>query len=350
VRADELFIHTLDDLEDRVRGPLPEYRLLGIAGLLRKLLIDDNPLVDQVNRHHRRRLTFVVSDSREYEELVKSMGATFMTAEDGIDPVGAPPGFGRLELNRSQFLKHRAMLTQNEEISVADLIQHGANVAGAVHLSNPRKPTHKEISKWAGQFSPGGYPAGTRSLQAIGRVVLRTLEPLRAAVMGMPATSLTPVGTDHIAINDYTHFGPGQSVSAPFHPTGLELTILVSVRWKDGTGPLVKTADGAWSFVQDFNNRCAYSVGGQQRLTHVSAPNLRGRWAFYVLATDANGVVLRINSAAVDEWKPKDIKPPQADLVLMQDAVGDARDFAVYERRLPDEDLTALWEAWDQQR
>jgi hypothetical protein len=350
MRAEELFIHTLDDLEDRVRGPLPEYRVLGIAGLLRKLLIDDSPLVDQVNRHHRQRLMFVVSDSRHYEELVKSMGATFMTAEDGIDPEGAPPGFGRLELNRSQFLSHRAMLTQKEEISVADLIQHGANVGGAIHLSDPRKPAHKEISKWAAQFSPGGYPAGTRSLQAIGRVVLRTLEPLRAAVMGLPATSITPVGTDHVAIHDYTHFAPGQSVSTPFHPTRSELTILISVRWKAGTGPLVKTADGAWSFVQDVDNRCAYTVGGQRRLTHVSAPNLRGRWALYVLATDANGVLVWINSAAVDRWQPENVKPPEADLVVMQDAVGDARDIAVYERRLPDEDLTSLWEAWSEQR
>ena len=350
MRAEELFIHTLDDLEDRVRGPLPEYRVLGIAGLLRKLLIDDSPLVDQVNRHQRQRLTFVVSDSRQYEELVKSMGAPFMTAEDGIDPEGAPPGFGRLELNRSQFLKHRAMLTQNEEISVADLIQHGANVAGAVHLSNPRKPTHMEISKWADQFSPGGYPAGTRSLQAIGRVVLRTLEPLRAAVMGLPATSITPVGTDHIAIQDYTHFGPGQAVGAPFHPSSSALTILISVRWKAGTGPLIKTADGAWGFVLDVDDRCAYTVGGQRRLTQVSAPNLRGRWAFYVLATDAQGVLLWTNSAEVDRWQPHSIKPPEADLVVMQDAVGDARDFAVYERRLSDEDLGSLWEAWNKQQ
>lgn len=348
--AEELLIHTLDDLEDRVRGSLPEYRILGIAGLLRKLLIDDSPLVDQVNRQHRQRLVFVVRDARAYEELVKSMDAAFLTAEDGIDPEGAPPGFGRLELNRARFLSHRAMLTQNEEISVADLIQHGANVAGAVHRSDPRKPAHKEISKWADQFSPGGQPAGTRTLQAIGRVVLRALEPLRAAVTGLPATSITPVGTDHIVIRDFTRFGAGQSVSSPYHPKTAELTIVISVRWRAGTGPLVTTADGEWSFVQDIDNRCAYAVGGQRRLTHVSVPNLRGRWALYVLAADGESVRLWINSAAVDTWEPKDLKPPQAGLALMQDAVGDVRDFAVYERRLSDKDLSSLWGAWSQQR
>ena len=47
---DELFLETLSDLESRCEPGRTEYDVLGIAGLLRKLLIDAQPLVDQVNR------------------------------------------------------------------------------------------------------------------------------------------------------------------------------------------------------------------------------------------------------------------------------------------------------------
>ena len=45
---ERLFVHALDDLERRAAAT-DEYEVLMAAGLLRKLLMDAHPLVDQVN-------------------------------------------------------------------------------------------------------------------------------------------------------------------------------------------------------------------------------------------------------------------------------------------------------------
>ena len=54
---DQLFLRTLGDLEQRA-ATTDEYGALLAAGLLRKLLMDSHPLVDQVNLNHRLKLRF----------------------------------------------------------------------------------------------------------------------------------------------------------------------------------------------------------------------------------------------------------------------------------------------------
>jgi hypothetical protein len=61
VDRETLFLRTLDDLEARIRPGIDEYEVLLIAGLLRKLLLDDPPLIDQVNRERKLRLRFVIN-------------------------------------------------------------------------------------------------------------------------------------------------------------------------------------------------------------------------------------------------------------------------------------------------
>ena len=47
-----LFLKTVEDLERRLLERDP-YEILLIAGLIRKLFLDDHPLVDRVNSEHR---------------------------------------------------------------------------------------------------------------------------------------------------------------------------------------------------------------------------------------------------------------------------------------------------------
>ena len=62
IGTDNLFLRTLDDIEKRLSETDP-YEILLISGLIRKLFLDDNPLVDQVNKKHRIKLTFEVAES-----------------------------------------------------------------------------------------------------------------------------------------------------------------------------------------------------------------------------------------------------------------------------------------------
>ena len=59
ITVDELFVRTIDDLEERA-GTTDEYELLA-AALLRKLLLDRPPLMDQVNRTRRLPISFRIA-------------------------------------------------------------------------------------------------------------------------------------------------------------------------------------------------------------------------------------------------------------------------------------------------
>lgn len=182
---DRLFLHTLDDLERRVEPGTPEYEVLMAAALLRKLLTDaGEPLVHAVNRIEGRRYKLLFR-TVEHKRLPVEIGIDplYHSLEDSLDPdVVAGTPIPVVELKLDAFLAHRTMDVEGYEVSVHELIDHVAHVSGAVHVGLPKTPKDEAIKRMAEALRIGGYPPGTRALQAIGRVVLRTLEPLREHV------------------------------------------------------------------------------------------------------------------------------------------------------------------------
>jgi hypothetical protein len=56
---EKLLLNTLDDLKGRVdKGD--NYNLIRAAGLIRQLLIDENPLIDLVNKNYKLKILFRV--------------------------------------------------------------------------------------------------------------------------------------------------------------------------------------------------------------------------------------------------------------------------------------------------
>jgi hypothetical protein len=143
-----------------------------------------------------------------------------------------------------------------------------------------------------------------------------------------------------------THFGEGQYVTAPWHPTSEALTVAVWVNWESGPGPLVKTADGAWGFPyeNEVDGRCAYRLGDEPRVLALSVSELRGRWAFFALSVSGDEATLWIDEGPFDTWPNPVTRPQAADLVLMEDAIGSAAHFAVFEDAKPQDKLRELWE------
>ncbi|HEX74694.1 MAG TPA: hypothetical protein G4N93_06060 [Dehalococcoidia bacterium] len=98
----QFFIGTLLDLDDKLKSH-DEYETLMIAGLLRKLLLDKNPLVDQVNRQKRQRIRFIIND---YPLPTMEPGIEFCSLEDMLDP-SVIPCPRPLEVTRDQLLSLR---------------------------------------------------------------------------------------------------------------------------------------------------------------------------------------------------------------------------------------------------
>lgn len=181
---ERLFVRTLDDLAQRAES-VDEYEALLVAGLLRKLLLDAHPLMDQVNAAHRLKLRFAINGPTPYEELVLSDGPVYWSLVDAIDPeLDHPRGLTALqEATRDQLLGRRVMYIQGHDVTVRDLIDQLAHIEGAVHSGRPREAREELLTRANREIYFGDLPAGVRQIQSIARVVVRGLTPLRDAVL-----------------------------------------------------------------------------------------------------------------------------------------------------------------------
>ena len=175
---DELFLETLADLESRCEPGRTEYDVLGIAGLLRKLLIDAQPLVDQVNRDRHLRLRFVINDRPIPEDPLPMI----WSMQDGFDPETAHRAFPK-EVKRDDLLTRPIVAVNGSAVSVRDVIRYGAHVKGAIHAGEPESDQERALVEVAAAMQVGGFDPGVRSLLAVTRVVLRGLQPLRQRIL-----------------------------------------------------------------------------------------------------------------------------------------------------------------------
>jgi len=171
--VETLFLRTLVDLQERANSS-DAYEVLGISALLRKLLLDGGPLVDQVNRKYGLKLEY---------EICKSSGPpaglpppAIYSVEDGLDPDTAPPFLPRIRVKRDQLLKQVLLVTGGHEHSLRDVVLFAANVMGGVHAGSPQDEKEQALDQIASMFALGGYPVPLRQLKAIARVVLKVFQ------------------------------------------------------------------------------------------------------------------------------------------------------------------------------
>ena len=179
IDTETLFIRTLEDMECRLTATDP-YEILLIAGLIRKLFLDDHPLVDQVNKKHRVKLCFEITVPINKPE--NESWPTFWTVQDGLDPDTAPPFKQRHNATRDQFFQTVVTVLNSHAYTVREIILFEANVVGAVHAGSTKTDKETVLKQFDSEIFVGGYGSSLRQLLAIARVVLKSLAPLRKAM------------------------------------------------------------------------------------------------------------------------------------------------------------------------
>src|SRR6266436_5933982 len=129
-KTDALFLNTLKDLTARAAAS-DDYAVLGASALIRKLLIDASPLVDQVNRTHRLKLTFEVSQSNPFIPGVPL--PSVWSVQDGLDPEPSRPGKPRIQVNRDGLLSTVLAVVGGKQLTLREIVLFEANVMGGVH-------------------------------------------------------------------------------------------------------------------------------------------------------------------------------------------------------------------------
>ena len=174
-----LFLHTLDRLGACISSNDP-FEILDASGELRKLLLDSSPLVNQINREFKLKLRFRVGETQQFPPGFPK--PVIWSIQDGLDPDTAPPGRSSKELTRDQFLAFTVLKVRDSEFSVRDVIKFEANVMGGIHSGSPKEAKEQVLAELDRIFELGGHRASLRQLMAIGRVVLKGLEPLQLSV------------------------------------------------------------------------------------------------------------------------------------------------------------------------
>jgi hypothetical protein len=184
MEPDRLFCHTLDDLAARAVSE-DEYDVLFSAALVRKLLMDEEPLMHRVNRTYRLAIRFTFNGPTRYEEVVLSRGPWFWSIEDGLDPrTGGPPGLiNTVEGKLDDLLGRRVMRVRGHDVSVRDLVAQLAHIEGGVHVARAKTEKERALLEAAKTLFVGNLPAGIRMMRSIDRVVLLALAPLREAIV-----------------------------------------------------------------------------------------------------------------------------------------------------------------------
>ena len=184
---DQLFIETLKDLDNKLNSQ-DEYENFMVVPLLRKLILDKNPLVDQVNQQRQIRVMYTINDvpDEKINEIIsiirtESSVHCFFSEEDLLDPSKVPhPRL--IEVTKDKFLSRPVIRCGAQIITVRDLIQHAAHIQGAVHLDKAKTEKDKALKQFDEFIRIGGLPAGLRQLLVIGRIIRKALEPLRSAI------------------------------------------------------------------------------------------------------------------------------------------------------------------------
>lgn len=174
---EQLFIHTIQDIKERLAST-DSYEILMIAALLRKLLLDAFPLVDQVNKSRRIKIKFIINN----RPVPSDHHVDFWSIEDGLDPETSRFQNPK-EVNKDQLLGTAVLKIEEKTFTIKHVILHLAHIEGAVHAGKTKDEKDKILEKVVKEMNIGGLPASLRLLKAIARVILKGLQSLEMAIV-----------------------------------------------------------------------------------------------------------------------------------------------------------------------
>lgn len=148
--------------------------ILKSSALLRHLIIDGNPLVHQVNKKYKEKLIFETIPEVD-EGLFNIQGL-----HGFINP--SPEVFGdkvnRSQLNLQNFLNYQCIIHNGKSYSVREVVKYCANIAGGVHLGEPKTDKEKLLNIWDQSLRFLDMEHTLLTLREISKVVLHALTPL----------------------------------------------------------------------------------------------------------------------------------------------------------------------------
>jgi hypothetical protein len=179
---EKLFVNTVLELEERFTKKT-EYDLLKASGLIRQLLVDQNTLVDQVNKNYKLKIKFKVrkrfkfnnSDSNETKWNSLSTMMLFISPDKSSDFVEL--------LSKDEFFKYQLLSHHETSFTVLDVIKICANKYGGVHIEDIEKGKSLELDRMSKLITFNGTKSVFYAIYGIIEVCLKALTPLKNTII-----------------------------------------------------------------------------------------------------------------------------------------------------------------------
>ena len=181
------FINTLDELRQKCNTE-SKYNYVKASGILRQILIDENPLLDLVNKEYRKKILFEVIKPTppKPKQSIGSDGTIWIDLGMGMSFMSPSKDKSRNEmLTKDQFLKRSVISFEHQDISVLEIIKLNANKIGGVHIDPKRPNSIKDMNILIGNSAmnfKGDITGGAFQINEISLIVLKAVNELEELV------------------------------------------------------------------------------------------------------------------------------------------------------------------------
>lgn len=184
--AEWLLVETVADVQRRSEDPgtRSRYELLGIAPLLRKLLIDGRPLLNTVRTARPEVPTeFRIRQWSASEDREHGQDLSYVLQLGGPELVGGPGDRALPKLKH--FIGACVGMVQGRPLTVREVVKYYANVEGGVHFGVPEQDAQRVLSQMA-PLLLGRSTGQIEILAHLGKIVVDALTPLRDSILASP--------------------------------------------------------------------------------------------------------------------------------------------------------------------
>ena len=181
------FVHTLDELRQKCNTE-SNYNYVKASGILRQILIDENPLLDLVNKEYRKKILFEVVKPAPLapKQSISADGTVWTEIGMGMSFMSPSKDKSRNDmLTKDQFLKRRVITFGHQDISVLEIIKLNANKIGGVHIDIKQPNNIIDLNVLKGNSAmnfKGGITGGAYQINEISIIVLKALNELEELV------------------------------------------------------------------------------------------------------------------------------------------------------------------------
>jgi len=187
ILAEWLFVETVADVRRRSHdvSARSRYELLGVAPLLRKLLLDrSTPLVSMIRKGRPEvPLEFRIRPWSAPTADAEDKALPWLSRLSGPEMVGmsTDPVVGSVQ----EFVSTRVGLVDGEDLTVCRVVRYYSHVEGGVHFGEPREPGQATLTSMAPLLL--GHSTGQIAILAyIGQIVVDALTPLCDSILSSP--------------------------------------------------------------------------------------------------------------------------------------------------------------------